>query len=542
LPTWISGCQAFPSPTDNPWNPPYMCSQRDLEFWSGMEGFQWYDTGQQHLVSNSTFRNCNAQQWAAATGGCSWGCGGNGSSVFTLLTHSDQYVPQIMQSTEQIYYENVDETLLWQTSTQLSDYGGVTVSGRLQNWLDVDGSASGVFPLGTKTKLGSTWSNEWWRYNDDCVLKQQFWVCPLQEGDSAAEVYLSFDITYHGWNQANIGGSLCVNGNFDQNNIIKCPVIGQVTHFGRARGTGLDLAMNAQITGPIIQSAGGWFIEFTYGVPTVLEFIQLQVNIEDTLIVAIPYPPSTTFSIVANAATWCQSDWGTCTHPFTQVNSLDQVIAGFGDLYFFDGVQGVLYVKVLEIEGGDFGYPGTVPAIWTSLPDSGNYYFRRDGMYLADMNYDGEYALVITAKNCNAKNGVCAVNSNAMVPPAFVPPPPTTSQPTVNPTIFSTLAPTLRPTPMPSFRPTVKPTSRPTTSTPTHLPTSRPTTSTPTHLPTHLPTQIPTFRPSARPSGRPSLRPTSTNAPTSRPTHMPINPSLTKSPTKFPTKRRKGGR
>jgi hypothetical protein len=69
-----------------------------------------------------------------------WGCPLDSSALWTLLTHSDQYVPELMQQSEAVTYENIDPTQLWQFSTALSDPGGVTVSGRLQNWLDSDGS------------------------------------------------------------------------------------------------------------------------------------------------------------------------------------------------------------------------------------------------------------------------------------------------------------------------------------------------------------------------------------------------------------------
>ena len=61
------------------------------------DGFGWYDTGQEHIITRSTFRNCGA-----LTGGT--GCDSNpltgcttASSVFFFLTHSSQYNPEIMQ-------------------------------------------------------------------------------------------------------------------------------------------------------------------------------------------------------------------------------------------------------------------------------------------------------------------------------------------------------------------------------------------------------------------------------------------------------------
>jgi hypothetical protein len=60
-------------------------------------GFGWYDTDQEHIITRSTFRKCGS---AANGGGCSSsstiGCHVD-SSVFSFLTHSSQFNPEIMQ-------------------------------------------------------------------------------------------------------------------------------------------------------------------------------------------------------------------------------------------------------------------------------------------------------------------------------------------------------------------------------------------------------------------------------------------------------------
>lgn len=61
------------------------------------DGFGWYDTDQEHIISRSTFRNCGA---VVGGSGCdsnpSTGCTQT-SSVFSFLTHSSQFNPEIMQ-------------------------------------------------------------------------------------------------------------------------------------------------------------------------------------------------------------------------------------------------------------------------------------------------------------------------------------------------------------------------------------------------------------------------------------------------------------
>jgi G8 domain len=64
----------------------------------GAYGFGWYDTGQEHIITRSTFRNCGT---LTNGGGCdptspTVGCHTK-SSVFRFLTHSSQFNPEIMQ-------------------------------------------------------------------------------------------------------------------------------------------------------------------------------------------------------------------------------------------------------------------------------------------------------------------------------------------------------------------------------------------------------------------------------------------------------------
>ncbi len=63
----------------------------------GGNGFAWYDTDQEHIITRSTFRNCGS---IVGSSGCdsdaSIGCHPD-SSVFSFLTHSSQFNPEIMQ-------------------------------------------------------------------------------------------------------------------------------------------------------------------------------------------------------------------------------------------------------------------------------------------------------------------------------------------------------------------------------------------------------------------------------------------------------------
>jgi hypothetical protein len=60
------------------------------------------------------------------------------------LTHSDQFTPGLMQATKNITYSNVDPNFQTVPSTSTTD--GITVSGRNSNWMDHDGTVTGLFP------------------------------------------------------------------------------------------------------------------------------------------------------------------------------------------------------------------------------------------------------------------------------------------------------------------------------------------------------------------------------------------------------------
>jgi hypothetical protein len=132
-------------------------------------GFVWYDTGQSHILTGVTFQNCgyrsnNFSQYDNST---SRGCGNDvqmgcrdSSSTFGFLTHSDQFTPEVMQATSGIKFINCGRRFKF-SNNQLD-----SVSGRGQNWLDMDGSASG---LGVPTLMGSGLfsAKDWWGVDDD---------------------------------------------------------------------------------------------------------------------------------------------------------------------------------------------------------------------------------------------------------------------------------------------------------------------------------------------------------------------------------------
>jgi hypothetical protein len=124
-------------------------------------GIVWYDTGQSHIITNTTYRNCGFRSNNFSQYDSLGGCDGNNvngcdsdSAVFSTLTEKDEFIPEIMQATKGIKFENCGRRLRV-TSTRDS------ASGRSQSWIDADGSIS---RLGVPTLIGSGLDSVkgWW--------------------------------------------------------------------------------------------------------------------------------------------------------------------------------------------------------------------------------------------------------------------------------------------------------------------------------------------------------------------------------------------
>jgi hypothetical protein len=146
-------------------------------------GFVWYDTSQEHIMTRATFRNCGirsdeySQYDDSPTRGCDpfdgqKGCRGD-STVFRFPTFSDQFTPQVKQGTKEIYFEHCGRRFGFSTE------GHESVSGRGLNWLDNDGSVSGLWE---PTIIGSGLESvkNWWRADNECKSYHSiyfFFIC-----------------------------------------------------------------------------------------------------------------------------------------------------------------------------------------------------------------------------------------------------------------------------------------------------------------------------------------------------------------------------
>jgi len=344
--------------TGEPWLMPVDASPHRVKG----DGFFWYDTGQEHIVSNSTFRNCGFRDGfdhydTSPTRGCDGnsvnGCHG-GSTVFGFLTHSDQFTPELMQATKDLRYEDCGRRF------KLHDYRGdtqpSTVSGRNQNWVDVDGTASG---LEEPTLIGSGLADAglWWKIDDNVVHDPDGPLEFIRQNDGPerglGHIRVEWDPSLHD----TVGTSTCGNGQG-----YPCEAIGRVRHLGSlfANDPGLPMTAQPEIVGPV--GGFGWLLTLDGGSPKKLDIRFVEVDASTPLILAIAYPLQTSFTITANAAYCSESEWYSCQESFTPVNSVSEVRNSDGNTYYFDASTGLLYLRVIQPPQtftGDLTFSGT---------------------------------------------------------------------------------------------------------------------------------------------------------------------------------------
>ena len=227
-----------------------------------------------------------------------------------------------------------------------------------QSWLDTDGTASG---MGERTIIASQYANDWWRLDPDCRnLGSHFLTCSAAGGRSVGGLKVQWDPARQV--DLNNGGEIGDTGNLAKCSNGKhkpCPRLGWVSHFGRSPEAGLPITFNAELVGAL--NGFGWGLTWDAGAPKSLVLHSIQVPWEARLLVSVPYPPGTTFAIVARAASWCQPASFYCEHDFAAASSLDEVREAPGDRYFFDG--SFLYLRPVFIGPGSLGQAAWDPEL-----------------------------------------------------------------------------------------------------------------------------------------------------------------------------------
>lgn len=320
--------------------------------------FSWYDTGQQHIVTNSTFRNC--------------------PKVWQLLTHSFEHVPEFMQATRAVTYEGISAT---DELTSFSKGDLDTQSGRMQSWLDVDGTAS--LRPGCPTLMGSDIAGAWWKLDHACQHRWSMWLCDAYPSRAAGELHITFDEAA----QSGVGESVC--GNHD---LFPCPALGALSHVGWLEdGSNMPLTPNGEVTGPL--GGFGWFASFHGGAARKIVLSRIQVTSRSHLMLYFQYPAGTTFKI-RSFWDWCSpSDTVNCEMLLRSTSSFAAVADSAGDVYHFDGTH--LALRVTQMDGWDRarGFIGSWPSEPPSIAG-----FTREGITIDSVGSTYKIEIVAT---CN---------------------------------------------------------------------------------------------------------------------------------------------
>ena len=377
------------------------------------DGFFWYDTAQEHIITTSTFRNCGYrapefnQYDTSPTRGCDDsavnGCSSR-STVFGFLTHSDLHTPEIMQGTRHLTFQDCGRRF------RLHDFNGdsepSTVSGRGQNWLDVDGTASG---LGEPTLIGSGLSDAglWWKVESEVVHDPQGPLEFIKKNNGPNRGLGHIKFTWDDTVSYTVGRTACGNGNQ-----APCPPLGCVRHYGAmfASDNGLPVTANSDIVGPV--GGFGWLLTLDYGAPHTVRINEIELLPETPLVLGIAYPPGTSFNITAHAA-YCERSQNerryACDEVFTSVWSAAQVRASNGNTYHFDNATGLLTIRVIMVPQTFTGDPDWELWDFGTVGKWGSGYaldrFERDGVLLPIKAY-GPW-LEITA-DCPRNGAYCA--------------------------------------------------------------------------------------------------------------------------------------
>ncbi|MBS2033044.1 MAG: G8 domain-containing protein [Deltaproteobacteria bacterium] len=308
-----------------------------LQRYSPYHGFRFYDTGTQTILSDVLFRHLHAQPDAGTS------LSDNDCAFFTTV-HSDEYTPQRMNVTANIFYDDVDDAQRF-----CNDDTG-TLSSRNFNLVDEDGSATRLasdgLPAGRRL-VGSAYSDTW-KVDPSCVRHPEWglWVCP-QVGNQYPAAVATFP-------NANV----------------------QATMYWLDGGVlGTNAYSNTeypdvQLTAP---SGIGWHHAFDGGVPDAFDLWNIQTPDNSFVLFSFTEPPGVS----------CSIDGG----GFVPAADLPSLLASTAPQFVTD--QGTCFIKLPPTNFGAFTADGlSVPnRTYTTWPP-------------------GAYVTVQTG--CSASNPACA--------------------------------------------------------------------------------------------------------------------------------------
>jgi len=383
------------------------------------DGFRWYDTGQEHIITEATFRQCGyrSDEFDQYNQEPNRGCGDENdigcrsdSSVWSFVTHSDRNVPEMMQGTRAINFENCGRRFYQRDFRQDKSPHPSSVSAREQNWYDIDGSITG---FGERSVIASGLADAglWWKIDNEAIYDPQgpLWFFKLNSGPERGMGHfnMEWDDNLH----TQIGTTQCGNGPD-----IPCDYVGYIKHLGDqfTNDTGLPVTANADVVGPV--GGFGWKLELDGGSPKSIRFEEIEVDPATPLLLSIAYPPGTSFNITAHARYCTASEKYTCSEPFHQVNSVAEIRNSLGNTYYVDP-QGVLTFRILQLPKTFVGRPEFFFPQYSDEGRDGFGFalerFDRDGVFLP-MYAHGTH-LILDA-DCSTSGAYCS-----QTPPPYEP-------------------------------------------------------------------------------------------------------------------------
>lgn len=227
-------------------------------------GFQFYDTGTQTILRSVVFRGFRPDPGAGSPR--SW----NNCAIYTMV-HSNQYTPQRMNATAELYFSDTDDTVRF-----CNDDSG-TLASRNFNLIDHDGTATALagdgLPPGPRL-VGSAFSDVW-SLSPSCPVNNAWGLqmCPLAGNHNVASIGV----------RPNQGVVVTV---YD---LMSGGGAGGDNWYSRN-----DEFFEAQISAP---SGLGWHHSFGGSVPETIEVRALQVPVDSFVLWSMTLPPGVSCSV-----------------------------------------------------------------------------------------------------------------------------------------------------------------------------------------------------------------------------------------------------
>ena len=399
------------------------CTWFDRRFWqSRRKVIQWYDTNMNTVFSNATIRSCDPMEWSHD---CTHQC--PSSSIFESLTHSNQFLPEMMSLTAAIKYEN--DANVRNHVINFNSPDTYAISGRTVGWIDVDGGVCGIPGWSGPTLLGSNHdAGEWWHLDEDCELigsDVKLWCCQARKR-LIASLYFKWDDALEQQIAPN-GAQLCENGSGPTNS--DCPRHGYLARFGQTNlvSEGLKVNQRPEIVGPVPEfnsaTGFGWYLWLDQGAPVELKLNRLQIHHGTFLIVATPYPKGTSFTITMTKDWSYGCHWKyLCSVTYAPAPTLNKLIAGGPPTFFVDTSPAnydLLYVRVVQRNANRFSDSMFWNYGWKAPMFTDSYIDALPEPNFWGIPYRDESPTVTITANCASTGAYCSGGPM----PQVIPPP-----------------------------------------------------------------------------------------------------------------------